>query len=526
MGLTARKEDYHPALERFYDALPAKPYCGDMKPAYLIRSKRHALRWNYIQASPPGLTAWLTFDIDHANCWIWEDAGLPAPNLIVRDRTTNTSHISYAIVPVCTSSKGRSHPQRYLNAIRKAFAGRLNADPEYTGRITKNPFSPYWDTAVLHSAEYSLGELADSVDLEAQSPAPLSIVADESHCPGRNSVLFQRLRFWAYQHVTSYRDTGTYQEWLTRVQLQAEQLNDFRDTDYALRGALGEKEVDATSRSVASWTWDHYQAPQARGVMQLQDADITLASKQRLAARRTHQVRREATATAVREAIDTLTAAGSRVSKAAVARLIGVSRQHISSHYSHVFGGQSVEKESVVYGVYQISAPQGFAAEDAIDVEAATERSILATSNLSANDAIEDPRSGRASAKNTQFTHLCLLLASMARIASKDGASIQLSYADRGRLARCLLAQGLSASENEMLVLDVSARVVESEYRHMTVQDWIGYVVSYARNVKQDKLQQEQARHTRFDEYLRSGVVDICDSELAALLAYQKNKRK
>ena len=521
MGQTARKEDYQPALDRFYDALPTKPYCGDMKPAYLIRSKRHALRWNYIQASPPGLTAWLTFDIDHANCWIWEEAGLPAPNLIVRDRTTNTSHISYAIVPVCTSRNGRSHPQRYMEAIRKAFAGRLNADSEYTGRITKNPFSPYWETTELHSAEYSLGELAESVDLDAHSPAPLALVADESHCAGRNSILFQRLRFWAYPQVNGYRDSGTYQEWLNRVHRQAEQLNDFRDTEYESRGALGVTEIDATSRSVARWTWDHYQAPQARGVMQLQDADIDLTSKQRLAARRTHQLRHEATTSAVRDAIDTLTTAGERVSKTAVARLTGLSRQHISGRYSHIFEERATQADSVAYGVYQISAPQGSATLDLSDVRS-DEAEIIATPPVSDVDEVtKDPRSGRVSANDTQFKHLCSLLASMARIARLDGAPVQLSYPDRGRLARCLLAQALSPDEAEMIALDVSARFVEPQYRHMTIHAWIGYVVEYARKLKQEKLHRRQARNARFDAYLRGDAVEIRDSELEAIIAYK-----
>ncbi len=512
MALTARNDAFQSTLDRFYDALPTKPYCGDMKPAYLIRSKRHALRWNYIQANPPGLTAWLTFDIDHGNCWVWEDAGLPPPNLIVRDKTTNTSHISYAITPVCTSANGRSHPQRYMASIRKAFAARLNADAEYTGRITKNPFSPYWHTTVLHNDEYSLGELADSVDLESLHPAPLSLVPDESHCSGRNSILFQRLRFWSYQHVTSHRTNGSFEQWSVRVQQQAELLNNFRDTAYRSHGALGITEIDATSRSVARWTWDNYEAPQARGVMQLQDADIDLPSKQRLAAQRTHQVRCDATGAAVTDAINALTKANRRVSKAAVARLTGISRQHISGRYSHLFEVETGEAKTVNFAVYQISAPTGPQPKEDIKPD-------LNNMNKTGN-----PHSGRVSAKDNQFERLCALLASMARIGCQDGAAVQLGFADRARLARCLLAQGLSNDENEMIACDISAKFVESRHRHMTIQDWIGYAIGYSRNLKQDALKKLHASQARFDAYLRGEVVDLCDSELHSLSSYHKNK--
>ncbi len=50
-----------------------------------------------MQVNRPGFVSWLIFDLDHTKAMIWEDAGLPAPNLIVRNRKSGHSHLYYAI---------------------------------------------------------------------------------------------------------------------------------------------------------------------------------------------------------------------------------------------------------------------------------------------------------------------------------------------------------------------------------------------------------------------------------------------
>ncbi|ENO98743.1 replication protein A [Thauera phenylacetica B4P] len=62
------------------------------------------------------MVSWLIFDVDHSNALIWEDAGLPAPNLIVRNRKSGHSHLYYAIPPVCTTESARSKPIQYMKA--------------------------------------------------------------------------------------------------------------------------------------------------------------------------------------------------------------------------------------------------------------------------------------------------------------------------------------------------------------------------------------------------------------------------
>jgi hypothetical protein len=81
-----------------------------------------------MQVNRKDMQAWMVFDIDHdhrsvPNPYIWQDEGLPPPNLIVRNRTSNKAHLFYAIVPVCTSDQARSKPIQYLLPKRPFILG-------------------------------------------------------------------------------------------------------------------------------------------------------------------------------------------------------------------------------------------------------------------------------------------------------------------------------------------------------------------------------------------------------------------
>lgn len=42
-------------------------------------------------------------------------------------------HLFYAITPVCTTEAARSHPQRYMRAVRDRMGELLGADANYHG---------------------------------------------------------------------------------------------------------------------------------------------------------------------------------------------------------------------------------------------------------------------------------------------------------------------------------------------------------------------------------------------------------
>ena len=343
--------------------------CSDDKTATKVRPREYALKFPYMQVNRPGMVSWLIFDLDHPNAWIWEDAGLPAPNLIVRNRNTGTSHLYYAIPPVCTTERGRSKPIEYMKAVYLEMASRLRADPNYaSGPVAKTPGHPWWLTTELHASVYELGKLADYVDL----PQPLRIGARtaRNHEPhSRHCQLFEVLRHYAYSIVNKQKETGSYELFVSH--LEAYSLNVMSRVVQAAGSGEGDlpwSSVRATVRSVARWTWEHYRGAGDvnRGVMQL-DEHLPIHERQRRAAARTTSIRRQATESKVRSAAQELLAKGQSLAQAAVARLAGITRQTMAS-YRYVLDellkpavvnlaeASKTSAKPVKFGVHQVAA--------------------------------------------------------------------------------------------------------------------------------------------------------------------------
>ena len=339
--LSGVEHSQYKLIKSFVEKSPKRPYCVDEKGDPLsIRTRRYAFLKRYVQHNPPSMCQWLTFDLDHANPMIFKDSGLPAPNLVVMTRASGHSHISYAIEGVCTSDAARQKPMNYLSAIQDAYCEALSADVGYTNFITKNPLHDDWDITVFHEHEYSLGELADYVELKRSYWTRKKAANDAYHGYGRNCALFHRLRFWAYDHVTWHRENGTtYERWMDLVALECNDMNTFEH-------ALPYSEVKSTAKSVGKWVWTKFWPegkPIRRGMMasQLSQSQIPLdlKSKQRLSARRTHELRRSATEERIIDAIGQITASGKKVTKAAVARLTGISDRQLRRDYADYFKG-------------------------------------------------------------------------------------------------------------------------------------------------------------------------------------------
>ncbi|CAH7052722.1 PriCT_1 domain-containing protein [Vibrio chagasii] len=351
-------------LSRLLEEAPYLSRCSDNKTAMLNRPRNYAVRWPYMQVNRKEMLAWMVFDIDHdhrsvPNPYIWQDEGLPPPNLIVRNRTSNKAHLFYAIVPVCTSDQARSKPIQYLKAIYRALALRLEADLSYSGPVAKTPFHPWWQTTELHRSVYELNELADSVELETTRPW-LRQDIDASY--SRNCTLFEHTRRYAYDIVDEEREKGSYSNFKRRV----ESFAHYKNTDTSDKPPLQCSEVLALVKSVSRWTWDRYCARSdcQRGVMGL-DSGLSLQERQRRAARRTHNIRRTKTTRRVIRACQVLLRKNQELTIGLVARNANLCRQTVS-RYVYLFEwiksalSESRRNEPEYcgnYAVHQISAP-------------------------------------------------------------------------------------------------------------------------------------------------------------------------
>jgi hypothetical protein len=336
---TAKQIELLDPVERFYQLAPNKPYCSDDKASGLIiRSKGSAFNRRYVQHNPPSMCHWLTFDQDHEHILMWEKANLPEPNMIVRNLDNSRAHVSYAIESVCTSEAGNPKPIAYASAVQEAYTQALKADACYTNFITKNPYHDDWHVWELHSHVYSLGEMADYVDLIRKRWTRKQAANDAYHGLSRNCALFNRLRFWAYDHVAWYREDGSsYEQWMTAVLERCESMNTFTEP-------LPYSEIKSTGKSVGKWVWTKYWPegkPIRRGMMASEftksQLPLDLKAKQRLSARRTHEMRRNATEEKIIDAIGQLTAQGKKVTKIGVSQLTGISDRQLRRDYSIYF---------------------------------------------------------------------------------------------------------------------------------------------------------------------------------------------
>lgn len=322
------------ALNRVLQEAPYLPRCSDDKTARYQRPREYAVRYPYMQINRRGFVSWLIFDLDHAQPFIWEDVNLPPPNLIVQNRDNCKSHLFYAIPPVCTSKNGREKPIAYMKAVYSAIASRLKADTAFhSGPVAKTPGHRWWRTSELHSRVYELGELADCVELDPPTRQRKKTVdiADISH--SRHKLLFEFVRHYAYAIVNREREQGNFDIFHRLVDAFAYNKNNFGK--YGFSSNLPQSSIRATVRSITRWTWEHYTGSSRchRGAMRMDDS-LPLEERQRLAAERTHGMRRQATESKIRAACSILKKRGKELTYTAIGKLARLTRQTIASYKS------------------------------------------------------------------------------------------------------------------------------------------------------------------------------------------------
>ena len=230
----------------FYEKLPKKPYCSDdLGHGVIIRPKSTAIQKQYIQHNPPCLITSLVFDIDRSDAYFaWSDANLPTPTWIAKNRQNNHAHVGYMLAtPVCTTHRARQNVIEYLAKIEQAYSLALGADRGYTGLITKNPCHGAWENHIFGVEPYELNYLADFVELQE-----LKTDLKEVSGLGRNCMMFDTVRKWAYKAIREHRGS-TYNNWLDAVLAQCQNVNT------GFQEQLPYSEIKATAKSIAKYCW-------------------------------------------------------------------------------------------------------------------------------------------------------------------------------------------------------------------------------------------------------------------------------
>ncbi len=192
----------------------------------------------------------LMVDHDHAPCRAEKLYDIE-PNIVIYNPQNPERHQAFWWLkdPVyCQISVQTSKAYRYLRAVEAAYDERYGADVHFARCIHKNPLHWLSDTDWRHDRAYSLSELAEVVDLNPHRVKNGKRLVTDG---GRNTTLFNDLRFWARRNVGTAKERP-YEEWHEQVITRAIALNTFENP-------LGLREVLTVARSVAEHMY--YVAP-------------------------------------------------------------------------------------------------------------------------------------------------------------------------------------------------------------------------------------------------------------------------
>ncbi|EJL0760031.1 replication initiation protein [Salmonella enterica] len=234
----------------FINQIISRPFCtDDFKRDGIYRTnKRRALNSVYIEHNNDSFINSIVFDIDSDTAAIaWQDADIPKPNFITQNPANGHAHLFYALSsPVCITENARRKPQKLLKGVIEGLTERLGADPCYTGKITKNPLNPRWRTFWNEQPRFELNYLCEFIDTNKRVKKEVrkSIVAE-----GRNTALFDTLRFYAYSIIFKYQKNDDFCGFISALEEEAEHIND------SFEDQLGFKEINHTIRSISSWVW-------------------------------------------------------------------------------------------------------------------------------------------------------------------------------------------------------------------------------------------------------------------------------
>lgn len=246
----------HDMLKFFKDNLPSKPYCTDeLNYGLQIRPTDIAIGRKYIQPNKPTDLRWLAYDIDRGGAaywFIWEELEpCPEPNVIIENKENGHAHYLYALeVPVYLHSMAKKNPIHYVAAIDVALTHQLQADPNYSKLIIKNPLHSNWNTVIQRDVAYDLNELADYLNLKKidrrRRLEPIGL--------GRNCDLFDMTRLFAYREIRKPQDDLLFPIFDTETTFvnycieYARRHNKFTEP-------LPDSECCSIGKSVGRWVW-------------------------------------------------------------------------------------------------------------------------------------------------------------------------------------------------------------------------------------------------------------------------------
>ena len=312
-------------------------------------------------------------DVDHSDAdemaeRVGQQYDLPRP-AVVQDPWSGRAHVIARLAsPVCTNKDARQKPQFLLRLAGRLLATMMRGTLLPSRSLAKNPWglssaligaplrrspspsipglyeahvasgSPLmWNTLPGDLHAYELHEiiaaLADDFGEEvaaASTRAHFRRHGQEPDSRGRNCMLFDLVRWWAYHHQE--RDGGA-------IQAEADRTNaTFSDP-------LPTSEVRATARSITRFMVMRYRprtgSADGRGRDHTAGTGLTPVERRALSGRTTATQRAAGTDRAINTAVAALRAEGQTLTQAAIAAKAGVSVRSVRSRWKRQDGALS-----------------------------------------------------------------------------------------------------------------------------------------------------------------------------------------
>ena len=250
------------ALGRFTRTLPNHVLASNMLSAGAYRVEKFAAsKMAEIAPDPEGWQTAIRCDVDYDGAGAaWIEAGLPAPNLVVVNPRNGHAHLIWLLHRWVRLSNDRE--RNYAIAVQRGLTEALHGDRAYHGRFHHNPISSHYVTRSARAEPYTLGELAQYLDLYDSEPRkhfrPAPVLTRE----GRNNDVFHRTRLWSYGAVQRYRSAGI-AAWEAAVLEQVAIVNASVANDYPSRGPLDEREQRSIAKSISRFAWNRYTGKQS-----------------------------------------------------------------------------------------------------------------------------------------------------------------------------------------------------------------------------------------------------------------------
>jgi hypothetical protein len=315
--------------DRCYANLSLKPYCSNnpQKQGLLIRPKQTAFTYAYLQINNHWSETYLIFDVDReGSALAWDDADILAPTFITINRENSHAHLVYELLtPVWKNASLK--PIKWMKSIKRDFTEILGADAGFTGLISKNPNHKRWDVLDF-GGRHELVELSESAEMYFRRSTPPKSFFQELALAGESNFLFNDGRFYAYWVV---RQCASCDELLDKVYTHLE------NACFNRNEPIRRNRIKYTAREIADWVWERRDHFGRSGQHRRKTTDEELLKIRRDNAMKTAEIKQAATEEKIKKAIDQFLREGRRITKAAIAREAGISREAVSRYYSHLF---------------------------------------------------------------------------------------------------------------------------------------------------------------------------------------------